>query len=98
MSALVLFRLLLVQKETHFAVFLGVLHSKFLGVLMSSVRLHVPLRALLCHPRSPPNSRSLAVVKISSIILGMYFRGVILIRVCVRCPNTKKFFFKVFVI
>ncbi|GFS65953.1 hypothetical protein TNCV_2509991 [Trichonephila clavipes] len=32
-----------VQKETHFAVFLGVLHSKFLGVLLSSVHLHVPL-------------------------------------------------------
>ncbi|GFU10591.1 hypothetical protein TNCV_1772711 [Trichonephila clavipes] len=25
----------LVQKETHFVVFLGVLHSKFLGVLLS---------------------------------------------------------------
>ncbi|GFX70934.1 hypothetical protein TNCV_1689171 [Trichonephila clavipes] len=33
----------LVQKETHFAVFLGVLHSKLLGVLLSSVHLHVPL-------------------------------------------------------
>ncbi|GFV50849.1 uncharacterized protein TNCV_3921421 [Trichonephila clavipes] len=40
-------------KETHFVVFLGVLHSKFLGVL-SSVHLHVPLRAALCNPRSPP--------------------------------------------
>ncbi|GFT12918.1 hypothetical protein TNCV_5096061 [Trichonephila clavipes] len=40
-------------KETHFVVFLGVLHSKFLGVLLSSIHLHVPLRALLCHPRSP---------------------------------------------
>ncbi|GFV62938.1 uncharacterized protein TNCV_4410021 [Trichonephila clavipes] len=33
MSALVLFRLPLVQKDTHFAEFLGVIHSKFLGVL-----------------------------------------------------------------
>ncbi|GFX17123.1 hypothetical protein TNCV_4266491 [Trichonephila clavipes] len=41
-------------KETHFVVFLGVIHSKFLGVLLSSVHLHVPLGALLCHPRLPP--------------------------------------------
>ncbi|GFT34288.1 uncharacterized protein TNCV_2157531 [Trichonephila clavipes] len=31
---------------------IGVLHSKFLGVFLWSVHLHVPLRALLCHPRS----------------------------------------------
>ncbi|GFU82937.1 hypothetical protein TNCV_2967561 [Trichonephila clavipes] len=89
MSALVLFRLPLVQKETHFAVFLGVLHSKFLGVLLSSVHLHVPIMSYSMSSSFTSISRSLAVVKISSIISGMYIPDHL--RVCVRCPNTKIF-------
>ncbi|GFV35225.1 protein odd-skipped-related 1 [Trichonephila clavipes] len=59
----------LVQKETHFDVFLGVLHSKFLGVLLSSV--HLLIMSYSISSSFTSNSRSLAVVKISSIISGM---------------------------
>ncbi|GFS72488.1 uncharacterized protein TNCV_2116321 [Trichonephila clavipes] len=62
MSALVLFRLPLVQKETHFAVFLGVLHSKFLGVLLSSEFIfmsHYELfYVILVHPQFQISSSS----------------------------------------
>ncbi|GFV51561.1 hypothetical protein TNCV_4370851 [Trichonephila clavipes] len=74
----VLFRLPLVQKETQFVVFLGVLHSKFLGVLLSGVtenvktpsplkvRFHLQDTLFICYKQSPGNTPSVAFSQRSS--------------------------------
>ncbi|GFV21039.1 hypothetical protein TNCV_697901 [Trichonephila clavipes] len=63
MSALVLFRLPLVQKETHFVVFLGVLHSQFSWRPSTVSSSSCPIMSSSMSSSFSSNSRSLAVVK-----------------------------------